>query len=212
MERSLVLLKPDCLQRRLMGRVIARFEDKGLNIVAMKLMRVTPELAKRHYAEHVLKPWYPNLEAFITGGPLVAMIVEGPEAIRVVRSMVGATNGLDAVAGTVRGDFSSSQQMNLVHASDGLESAQREIAIFFSPEEICAMSFPQQEGRVGQAQCGPTRFFTAIGGTALRLSHPTLALTIFPPVFRCGVARSCLAWRLRRLVATGQRRTAGSTP
>ena len=131
MERTLVLLKPDCVQRRLMGRVIARLEDKGLNIVAMKLMRITPELARRHYAEHVQKAWYPELEAFITGGPLVAMIVEGPEAIRVVRDMAGATNGLNADPGTIRGDFSASQQMNLVHASDGPESADREIAIFF---------------------------------------------------------------------------------
>lgn len=131
MERTLVLLKPDCVQRRLMGRIIARFEDKGLNIVAMKLMRATPELAKRHYAEHVKKAWYPELEAFITSGPIVALIVEGPEAIRVVRDMAGATNGLSANAGTIRGDFSSSQQMNLVHASDGPESAQRELKIFF---------------------------------------------------------------------------------
>jgi nucleoside-diphosphate kinase len=138
MERTLVLLKPDCLERRLIGRVIARFEDKQLNIIAMKLMRVTPELAKRHYAEHVQKAWYPNLEAFITGGPIVAMIVEGPEAIRVVRSMVGATNGLDANPGTIRGDFSSSQQMNLVHASDGPASAQRETGIFFTAGEILA--------------------------------------------------------------------------
>jgi nucleoside-diphosphate kinase len=131
MERTLVLLKPDCVQRRLMGRVIARFEDKGLDLVAMKLMRVTPELARRHYAEHVKKAWYPELETFITSGLLLAMIVEGPQVVRVVRSMVGATNGLDAVAGTIRGDFSASQQMNLVHASDSPESAQREIAIFF---------------------------------------------------------------------------------
>ena len=136
MERTLVLLKPDCVQRRLMGRVIGRFEDKGLDVIAMKLMRMTPELAKRHYAEHVRKAWYPNLEAFITGGPLVAMIVEGPEAIRVVRGMVGATNGLDAAAGTIRGDFSASQQMNLVHASDGPESAEREIGIFFAANEV----------------------------------------------------------------------------
>jgi nucleoside-diphosphate kinase len=131
MERTLVLLKPDCVQRRLMGRVIARLEDKGLSIVAMKLMRVTPELAKRHYAEHVKKDWYPELEAFITGGPVVAMIVEGPEAIGVIRKLVGATNGLKAEPGTIRGDFSSSQQMNLVHASDGPESAAREMEIFF---------------------------------------------------------------------------------
>jgi nucleoside-diphosphate kinase len=131
MERTLVLLKPDCLERRLMGRVIARFEDKGLSFVAIKLMRVTPELAKRHYAEHVKKAWYPELEAFITGGPILATIVEGPEVVRVVREMVGATNGLKATAGTIRGDYSSSQQMNLVHASDSPESAQREIALFF---------------------------------------------------------------------------------
>ena len=135
MERTLVLLKPDCVQRRLIGRVLARFEDKGMNIAAMRLMQVTPELAKRHYAEHVHKDWYPELEAFITGGPIVAIIVEGPEAIRVVRDMVGVTNGLKANPGTIRGDFSSSQQMNLVHASDGPESAKREIAIFFAAEE-----------------------------------------------------------------------------
>ena len=131
MELTLVLLKPDCVERRLMGRVIARFEDKGLSITAMKMMRVTPELAKRHYAEHVAKPWYPELEKFITGGPIVAMIVEGPEVVSVVRAMAGATNGLKANPGTIRGDFSSSQQMNLVHASDGPESAAREIGIFF---------------------------------------------------------------------------------
>jgi len=136
MERTLVLLKPDCFERRLMGRVIARFEDKGLDLVAMKLMRITPELARRHYAEHVHKAWYPELEEFITGGPVLAMIVEGPEAIRVVRDMAGATNGLKATPGTIRGDFSSSQQKNLVHASDGPESAKREIEIFFRNEEI----------------------------------------------------------------------------
>ncbi|MEN6407009.1 MAG: nucleoside-diphosphate kinase [Thermoguttaceae bacterium] len=131
MERSLVLLKPDCVRRRLIGRVLARFEDKGLEIAAMRLMRVTPELAKRHYAEHIHKAWYPELEAFITGGPIVAMIVEGPQAVRVIRGMVGATNGLEAAPGTIRGDFSASQQMNLVHASDSPESAKREIEIFF---------------------------------------------------------------------------------
>ncbi len=136
MERSLVLLKPDCVARRLMGRVISRFEDKGLSLVAMKLMRITPELARRHYAEHVQKGWYPELEAFITGGPVVAMIVEGPEVVRVIREMVGVTNGLKANPGTIRGDFSSSQQMNLVHASDSAESAQREIGIFFNAEEL----------------------------------------------------------------------------
>ncbi len=136
MQRTLVLLKPDCLQRRLMGRVLARFEEKGLNTIALKLMRVTPELARRHYAEHVEKAWYPSLEAFITGGPVLAAVVEGPQAIGVVRDMVGATNALEAAPGTIRGDFGCSQQMNLVHASDGPESAGREIDIFFDPQEI----------------------------------------------------------------------------
>src|SRR5215216_240154 len=136
MERTLILLKPDCVQRRLMGRVIARFEDKALNIIAMKMMRVTPELAKKHYAEHVQKGWYPTLEQFITGGPVVAAVVEGLEVIRVVREMLGATSGLKATSGTIRGDYSSSRQMNLVHASDGPEAAQREMKLYFSPSEI----------------------------------------------------------------------------
>jgi nucleoside-diphosphate kinase len=137
MERTLILLKPDCVQRRLMGRIITRFEDRGLNIIAMKMMSVTPELAKKHYAEHVQKDWYPVLEGFITGGPIVAAIVEGLEVIRVVREMLGATSGLKAAAGTIRGDFSSSRQMNLVHASDGPEAAAREIELYFKRDEIC---------------------------------------------------------------------------
>lgn len=137
MEQTLVLLKPDCVERRLMGRIIQRFEDKGLNIVAMKMLRITPELARQHYAEHVEKPFYPALEQFITGAPVVAMIVEGLEAIRVVRDMLGPTSGLKAPAGTIRGDFSSSRQMNLVHASDGPEAAARERELYFRAEEIC---------------------------------------------------------------------------
>lgn len=137
MERTFILLKPDCVQRRLMGQMIARFEQKGLNFVALKMLRITPELAKQHYAEHVKKAWYPTLESFITGGPVVAAVVEGLEAIRVVRDMLGATSGLQAAAGTIRGDFSSSQQMNLVHGSDGAEAAKREIALYFRDEEFC---------------------------------------------------------------------------
>ena len=137
MERSLILLKPDCVQRRLMGRIIARFEDKAINIVAMKMIQVTPELSKQHYAEHVEKPFYQGLEDFITGAPVVAMVLEGLEVIRVVRDMLGATNGLNASAGTIRGDFSSSRQMNLVHASDSPESAAREISLYFNDNEIC---------------------------------------------------------------------------
>lgn len=136
MQRTLILLKPDCVQRRLMGQIITRFEEKGLNFVAMKLLQITPELAKQHYAEHVEKGWYPTLEAFITGGPVLAGVLEGLEAIQVVRDMLGATSGLKAAPGTIRGDFSSSQQMNLVHGSDGADAAAREIGLYFKPEEI----------------------------------------------------------------------------
>ena len=102
MERTLVLLKPDCVQRRLMGRVIGRFEEKGLNIIAAKMLRVTPALAKQHYAEHVSKPFYPGLEKFITASPIMAMVVEGLEVIRVVREMLGATSGLKAARSSRR--------------------------------------------------------------------------------------------------------------
>ena len=137
MQRTLVLLKPDCVQRRLMGTIIKRFEDKGLNIVAMKMIRVTPELARQHYAEHVEKPFYPSLEEFITSAPVVAMAIDGLEVISVVRDILGATSGLKASAGTIRGDYSSSRQMNLVHASDSQESANRELELYFDPAELC---------------------------------------------------------------------------
>ncbi|PHS05448.1 MAG: nucleoside-diphosphate kinase [Blastopirellula sp.] len=136
MERSLVLLKPDCVQRRLMGQIISRFEDKGLNIIAMKLLQVTPEMSKQHYAEHVEKPFYPGLEEFITGAPVLAMVIEGLEVIRVIREMLGATSGLKAASGTIRGDYSSSRQMNLVHASDSPEAAAREIGLYFDAAEV----------------------------------------------------------------------------
>lgn len=137
MERTLILFKPDCVQRRLVGRVLARFEDKGYNVVAMRMLKVTPELAQKHYAEHVSKPFYPTLEAFITGSPIIALVLEGLEVIRVVREMLGPTSGLKAPSGTIRGDFSSSRQMNLVHASDGPEAAAREIELYFSPGDLC---------------------------------------------------------------------------
>lgn len=146
MQRTLVLLKPDAVQRRLIGRLISRFEDKGLNIIAMKLIQVTPELSRQHYAEHVEKPFYPSLEEFITSAPVVAMILEGLEVIQVVRDMLGATSGLKAAPGTIRGDFSASRQMNLVHASDGEEAAKREIELYFgdggvTPYEPVALNF-----------------------------------------------------------------------
>ena len=135
-ERTLILLKPDCVQRKLVGKILSRFEDKGFNLIAMKLLQVTPELAKKHYAEHVSKPFYPGLEAFITGSPIVALVLEGLEVIRVTRDILGATSGLKAAAGTIRGDYSSSRQMNLVHASDGPEASAREIALYFTEQEL----------------------------------------------------------------------------
>ena len=136
MERTFVMFKPDCLERGLLGKILTRFEEKGLRLLAMKMLCVTPALAKQHYAEHVEKPFYPSLEEFITAAPVVATIFAGPEVIRVVREMLGATSGLKAAAGTIRGDFSASRQMNLVHASDSPESATREIGIYFKPDEI----------------------------------------------------------------------------
>lgn len=136
MERTLILFKPDAVQRRLTGKLLSRIEEKGLKIVGLKMLQVTPELSKQHYAEHVEKPFYPLLEEFITSGPVVALAAEGPDAISVVRAMMGPTNGRDAAPGTIRGDYGVSRQMNLIHGSDGPEAARREIGIYFSPKEL----------------------------------------------------------------------------
>jgi nucleoside-diphosphate kinase len=130
-ERTLVLIKPDAVHRGLVGEVLARFERKGLGIVSMDLRTIDTATADRHYAEHVAKDWYPPLRAFITSGPLVAMVLEGDQAVAVVRGLNGATDGRAAAAGTIRGDLSLSNRENLVHASDSVESSAREISIFF---------------------------------------------------------------------------------
>ncbi len=131
-ERTLVLIKPDAVRRGLVGEVLGRFERKGLAIDAMVLRTMDAALADQHYAEHVDKAFYPPLKAFMTGGPLVAMIVSGDEAIDVVRTLTGATDGRKAAPGTIRGDLSLSNRENLVHASDSPESAAREIKLWFS--------------------------------------------------------------------------------
>jgi nucleoside-diphosphate kinase len=130
-QRSFVLIKPDAVRRGLAGAIIGRFEAKGLTIVAMKLHQMTGELADQLYAEHLERPFYPPLRLFITSGPSVALVVEGDEAITVVRTLNGATDGRRARAGTIRGDFALSNRENLVHGSDSPESAKREIGIFF---------------------------------------------------------------------------------
>jgi nucleoside-diphosphate kinase len=130
-QRSLVLIKPDAVRRGLAGAIINRFESKGLTIVAMELRQMTGEVADQLYAEHLERPFYPPLRLFITSGPSVAMIVEGDEAVDVVRALNGATDARKAEPGTIRGDFGLSNRENLVHGSDSLESAKREIGIFF---------------------------------------------------------------------------------
>ncbi|MFK7819869.1 MAG: nucleoside-diphosphate kinase [Planctomycetaceae bacterium] len=137
-ERTLILVKPDGVQRKLIGRLITRIEDKGLQIIGLKMLQVTPELSKQHYAEHVEKPFYPLLEDFITSAPVVALCIEGPEAIGVMRTLMGPTNGREAAPGTIRGDFGASRQMNLMHGSDGPEAAEKEISVYFKPEELCS--------------------------------------------------------------------------
>ncbi len=137
MQRTLILFKPDAVQRRLAGKLLSRLEDKGLKIVGLKMLKVTKELSAKHYAEHVSKPFYPLLEEFITSGPVVALVAEGPKAVQVVRGMMGPTNGAEAAPGTIRGDFGISRQMNLMHGSDSPEAAEKEIAVYFKPEELC---------------------------------------------------------------------------
>src|SRR5919197_6344235 len=131
MDRTLILVKPDAFSRGLTGEVIARFERKGLSIVTMKHMVVERDLAERHYDEHREKPFFGDLVEFITGGPLVAMVVEGYEAVTAARQLIGATNPLEAAPGSIRGDFGLEVQTNLVHGSDSPESATREIELFF---------------------------------------------------------------------------------
>lgn len=136
MDRTLVLIKPDAINRALIGEIISRFERKGLKIVAMKMLKMNKELAKKHYEAHINKPFYPDLESFITSGPIIAMVIEGKEAVEVVRNMVGATNARKAQPGTIRGDFSNSFSRNLIHASDSPEAASKEISLFFDQSEI----------------------------------------------------------------------------
>src|SRR3954452_2287713 len=138
MQRTLIIFKPDCVQRRLVGEILRRFEAKGLRIAALKFLQVERALAEKHYAEHQGRSFFDGLIAFITGGPVIVGVLEGNEAIAVVRNLLGATSGVTAAPGTVRGDFSISKQNNLVHGSDSAESAQREIALWFRPEEIVA--------------------------------------------------------------------------
>jgi nucleoside-diphosphate kinase len=136
MERSLIILKPDTVQRGLAGQILKRFEAKGLKIIGMKMIRIDRDLAERHYAEHKGKPFFEDVVGYITSGPVIAAVLTGPSAVTVIRQMLGATDGRKAPAGTIRGDFSIATRYNLVHGSDSPESADREVALFFRPEEL----------------------------------------------------------------------------
>ncbi len=136
-QKSFVMMKPDAVQRRLMGKILSRFEEKGLQIVAVKLMQIDEELAKTHYGEHAEKPFFPGLVEYITSSPALAMVIEGEEAITTIRKLVGATNPLEADLGTIRGDYGMDTGRNIIHASDSPASAEREIGLFFNEDEIC---------------------------------------------------------------------------
>lgn len=140
MEQSLIILKPDAVQRRLVGRIVQRFEDKGLTVAAMKLMRIPRELAERHYAVHKGKPFYPGLIDYITSGPVVVMVLAGNRCIEIARTLMGKTFGYEAAPGTIRGDFGASRSFNLIHGSDAPESAKAEIELYFRREELLEFS------------------------------------------------------------------------
>jgi len=136
METTLIILKPDAVQRGLMGRIISRFEEKGLQIVGCKLTLISQELAAQHYKDHAGKPFYAGLVAFMTSSPVLVMAVRGIGAVAICRGMMGATFGSKAAAGTIRGDFGVSNSFNLIHGSDGPEAAQRELGLFFKAGEV----------------------------------------------------------------------------
>ncbi|MEW6036469.1 MAG: nucleoside-diphosphate kinase [Candidatus Micrarchaeota archaeon] len=135
-ERTLLLIKPDAIQRGFVGEIIARFERKGFRLVGMKMLQMSKELAKEHYSHLVSKPFYPDLEKFVTTHPLVAVVIEGKEAVEVTRLIVGPTNASKAPGGTIRGDFSNSTSRNVIHASDSKETAEKEVHRFFKPAEL----------------------------------------------------------------------------
>ena len=145
MERTFAMVKPDGVQRGLVGEVVGRFEKKGIKIAALKLMWITQELAEKHYAEHIGKPFFADLVSFITSGPVVAMVLEGDNVIAMVRTMMGATNPADSALGTIRGDFGMTIDKNIIHGSDSPESAVREIDNFFAENEIVAYTKTEED-------------------------------------------------------------------
>src|SRR5438477_8563163 len=150
MQKTLILLKPDCVQRRLVGEVTGRFEKKGLRLAGLKLVNASRDLAEKHYAVHKGKPFYESLLTFLTGGPTVALVWEGREAVAVARTLMGVTDGTKAPPATIRGDFALSVQNNLVHGSDSPENAAMEIALWFKPEELLAYQMTDEQWIAGK--------------------------------------------------------------
>lgn len=149
MERTLVLLKPDAVQRRLIGSLVARFELKGLQVVGMKLVHANKDLAEKHYDAHRDRPFFPSLIQFLTGGPTVALALQGPNAVAVVRNLMGLTDGAKSPPGTIRGDYSISVQNNLVHGSDSVDNANQELALWFKADELISYQGCDQSWVVG---------------------------------------------------------------
>jgi len=149
-ERTLIILKPDAVQRQLMGRIIARLEDKGLRIVAAKFMQISRQLAQKHYAVHKGKPFYDGLLQYITRGPVLILVCQGRGVIAMARKLMGATFGNEAEPGTIRGDFGASRGFNLIHGSDSPESAEYEIGLYFNPDEIVEYEFACQDYLYGE--------------------------------------------------------------
>jgi nucleoside-diphosphate kinase len=136
MERTLIILKPDCIQRGLCGSVLSRFEFRGFSIAGIKMVKLSPVLLREHYAHIADKPFFPGIEKFMSSSPVVVVVIEGKEAVEAVRAMCGPTNARKAAPGTIRGDYSLSMQCNVIHASDSVETAHKEVARFFKPEEL----------------------------------------------------------------------------
>jgi len=136
-ERTLILIKPDALQRGIIGKIITRIEERGLQIVGLRMIELDDVKCREHYAHLVKKPFYPKLVAFMTSAPVIALVAQGAEAVKVVRDMCGPTNSRNAPAGTIRGDYSLSTQYNVIHASDSLETAKKEVARFFAEPQVC---------------------------------------------------------------------------
>ena len=152
MGNTLIILKPDALQRQLTGRVITRFEEKGIQIIGCKMMKISLELAQRHYAPHKGKPFYEPLLKYMTSGPVVVLVLKAPGVIDMARKLMGATFGCDAEPGTIRGDFGGSKGFNLIHGSDSPESAEKEIALFFSPDELMDYTLANEHWLYGDDQ------------------------------------------------------------